>query len=597
MFASVVVLAVGTVAWLVSVRTRHAFERVDQQRTEALVAQFRSGFQREGDQVIRSLERLSTAERMQRLAFDVKHGDPSLYVQEASTLAQGYQLDFLELLSPDGTIISSAQYPARFGYKEQLPQSFSSAFYLKRIELPDGTALGLMAARSLRTGDSTLYLIGGKRLDREFIQNFSAPAGTYLWLYRFTQPTLSGDDLLGVPAPLDSLAALIHAAQSGSEVSGLAQLSAAKFDRATLQAIPLKDDAGGVAAVLLAGTSRRPLLELQQQIRAAAFSVAGLGILLAIAATLWIAAYFSRPIEQLVRASRQIAEGQWDVQVAAKSKDEIGELAESFNTMARDLCNQRDRLLQAERVAAWRELARRLAHELKNPLFPLQITVENLIRARELAPSEFDEVFRESTSTLLDEISNLKTIIGRFSDFSKMPKPQLQQANLNELVARIASLHQPQLSAAAKPIELDLDLAPVPEIALDPDLIHRVLSNLILNAVDAMPDGGTITIRTAKEEAFVRLDVGDTGVGLTPEESERLFTPYYTSKQHGTGLGLAIVQSVISDHRGRISVESEAGRGTKFIIHLPKNADPAHYSSSREGNHDDYVQGGHSHRR
>jgi two-component system, NtrC family, nitrogen regulation sensor histidine kinase NtrY len=229
--------------------------------------------------------------------------------------------------------------------------------------------------------------------------------------------------------------------------------------------------------------------------------------------------------------------------------------------------------LQSERVAAWRELARRLAHELKNPLFPLQITVENLLRARDLPPREFDEIFRESTTTLLAEISNLKTIIGRFSDFSKMPQPQLQRVQLNDLLKRIVTLHEPQFSAPGKPpikAELQLEEA-LPEIDADPDLLHRVFSNLVLNAMDAMPDGGTLTLRTGEQGDNIRIEIADTGVGLKPEECERLFTPYYTSKQHGTGLGLAIVQSVISDHHGTITVESEPGHGATFKIDLPKH--------------------------
>src|SRR6185369_2910733 len=178
------------------------------------------------------------------------------------------------------------------------------------------------------------------------------------------------------------------------------------------------------------------------------------------------------------------------------------------------------------------------------------------------------------SSTLLAEISNLKTIIGRFSDFSKMPKPQLQNVSLNELVRNVASLHGPQLKDASKPIGLELSLDnSLTEIPLDPDLMHRVVSNLVLNAIDAMPQGGTLTLRTRDAGERARLEISDTGTGLTPEERDRIFTPYYTTKQHGTGLGLAVVQSVVSDHRGTITVNSETGRGTTFIIDLPKRAE------------------------
>jgi len=238
--------------------------------------------------------------------------------------------------------------------------------------------------------------------------------------------------------------------------------------------------------------------------------------------------------------------------------------------MTQQLVEQRDRLVKSERVAAWRELARRLAHELKNPLFPLQITVENLLRARESDPSQFEEVFHESTTTLLAELANLRIIVGRFSDFAKMPPPQLQPVNLNEVVRGGLKLFEPQLNAAGKrPITAEMELDPeLKPVQADPDLLHRVVQNLILNAFDAMPSGGTLTLRTRRSAHGVRLEVSDTGKGLTKEECERLFTPYYTTKQHGTGLGLAIVQSVITDHGGNVSVESEPDRGTTFRIEL-----------------------------
>jgi nitrogen fixation/metabolism regulation signal transduction histidine kinase len=237
--------------------------------------------------------------------------------------------------------------------------------------------------------------------------------------------------------------------------------------------------------------------------------------------------------------------------------------------MTEELVGQRERLVQSERVAAWRELARRLAHELKNPLFPLQITVENLLRARENTPEQFDEVFRESTGTLLAEIANLKTIIGRFSDFSKMPAPQIQAVDLNEMVRSVTHLFQGQFNREPGKIRTELQLGELPSVSADPVLLRRVIENLVLNAIDAMPKGGTLTFRTAMNEKFVVFEISDTGAGLTPEECDRLFTPYYTTKQHGTGLGLAIAQSVVSDHHGRISVSSRKNEGTTFHVELP----------------------------
>ena len=187
----------------------------------------------------------------------------------------------------------------------------------------------------------------------------------------------------------------------------------------------------------------------------------------------------------------------------------------------------------------------------------------------------FEEIFRESSETLLAEISNLKGIINRFSEFSKMPQPHLQRVQVNETVEAVSRLFQAQFQvrgshAIVCQMQLDQHLEP---IAADPELLHRALSNLVLNAMDAMPNGGTLTLRTREKDGKVAIEVSDTGSGLTPEECARIFTPYYTSKQHGTGLGLAIVQSVVSDHGGRISVQSEPGKGTTFVIELPSNLD------------------------
>src|SRR6266545_1557999 len=171
------------------------------------------------------------------------------------------------------------------------------------------------------------------------------------------------------------------------------------------------------------------------------------GALLGLLLAWWATARITRPVHELAKAAGQVAAGNWNTHVDVQSRDEIGELAAAFNQMTRHLTEQRERLVQSERVAAWRELARRLAHELKNPLFPLQITVENMRRARDQYPEQFEEVFREGSATLLAELANLKTIINRFSDFSKMPPPQRQPANLNEIVRGVMKLVDAQLAA------------------------------------------------------------------------------------------------------------------------------------------------------
>jgi signal transduction histidine kinase len=594
-FALTVFLSVGAVAWLVLALTRNAFANTEDQRTAALVTQFQREFNRRGDDVARQVEAIAASDPVSRMVTALNGTSPNSaeYFELAKSMAESHQLDFLEFLDEHGTIISSAQWPAKFGYPEPAFDLLSAAkgqsAFLKREELQESAALGLFAVQATGVGEHPVYVIGGRKLDKNFLSALDLPADMRVVLYQNRSDHFSPDSLLdpsvdtnsAASRPVEKFAPLIDAVrQSDQEIAGIVAWSSDPADEEMFHAIPLhgaaKDNSakdGPLLAILLVGNSRRSYVELKRRIRESALLVGGGGIILAILLSSWAAARVTRPVEQLARAAQDVTAGRWDARVEVHGSDEVAQLAESFNRMTAELAVQKERLVQTERVAAWRELARRLAHELKNPLFPLQITVENLMRARAQSPEQFDEVFRESSATLLAEISNLKTIIGRFSEFSKMPPPQLQSANVNEILRGVVKLFQAQLQAPGRaPVTCKLELDEnLKTIAADPDLLHRALSNLVLNAMDAMSNGGTLTLRTRRDDGKVIIEVTDTGNGLTREECERIFTPYYTSKQHGTGLGLAIVQSVVSDHGGRISVQSEPGRGTTFVIELPEN--------------------------
>ncbi|HEU5457047.1 MAG TPA: ATP-binding protein [Terracidiphilus sp.] len=593
LFSLTVAAAVAAVAWTVLVRIRHVFEQRDQEETTLIVSQFQREFQLRSTQVSQAVERVAQSEQAHEMAAQIlQTGDASSFVNDAHGMAQSAQLDFLEIVGVDGKIISSAQWPARFGYAEQAATLAGRPSFLKREDLPDGTtALGLFAVRAVNPASPGVILVGGERLDEDFLSELPVAPGVQIGLYtEASAPEAQGsgavtlttaetpyDDsrLIGPSGAVRGAVAyksLIQAAHaSGRPASGIVYLSSRREDSLNATAIPLTDESGRVLAVLTVGLSRDGMVQAQQHIRTIAYGVASAGILLAIAFSLWIAARVSRPIEQLARAAEEVAGGNLETNVPVHGHDEVSVLAASFNHMTAELASQRERLVQSERFSAWRELARRLAHELKNPLFPLQLTVENMVRARELSPEEFDEVFRESATTLTAEIANLKTIIGRFSDFSKMPRPEIQRIDAKEVVERVRSLYATTAALREAKIEFQWEVAPEPmPLDADPELLHRALSNLVLNAMDAMPEGGVLKLSANPHDDKVEMRVSDTGTGLTTEECERLFTPYYTTKQHGTGLGLAIVQSVVADHAGTIAVESRAGGGATFIITLPK---------------------------
>jgi len=420
--------------------------------------------------------------------------------------------------------------------------------------------MALTAVRPVAGGKA--LVAGGRRLSPELLKSLGVAPGmrALLWL-----PPGEAIGAEGSIADPQKLASLIQAVRTpNGEATGAVQWTSDRSSSEAFLALPITR-AGTLTGVLLAGTSLSTQLGLERSILRTGLVVGASGIVIGVLLGWWTTERITRPVERLAAGARAVAGGDLSARVEVLSRDEIGELARAFNVMTEQLLEQRDRAIQAERVAAWRELARRLAHELKNPLFPLQITIENLQRSRESA--EFDEVFRESTTTLLAELGNLKTIIGRFSDFAKMPAPQFETVDINEIVRGVMKLNFQLERPNVKPVlELASDGT---RIQADPDQLRRALGNLVLNALDAMPEGGTLLVRTALHDWGVRLEISDSGQGLTEEECQRLFTPYYTTKQHGTGLGLAIVQSVVSDHHGKISVSSASGRGTTFTIDLP----------------------------
>jgi two-component system, NtrC family, nitrogen regulation sensor histidine kinase NtrY len=580
-FIIALLLAVGLVAAGVTIVTRRVFDQMNGQHTDAMVAQFQHEFERRGQDVAHRVKAIAEEEATTRMAVDLSrpNADVSVYVHDARGVSSSHQLNFLDFVGNDGAIISSQEYPARFGYKlpwvTQPDDWAARGAFLMKVETDQGPALGLMAVSTVRVGDRDLYVVGGERLGKEFLGSLVLPADMRALLYLnldtdFQEPNLIDDK---GPAPdADRFQPLVEKIEA-DPVEQTEKISWG-FDPSNAEvfhALPLVGRQKELLGVLFVGSSQRTVVSLERRIRWLALGVAAVGLLLGLLLSWWGAARVTRPVQKLVAAAREVSHGNWNARVDVHGSDEIGQLSKSFNQMTTQLVEQRERLVQVERVAAWRELARRLAHELKNPLFPLQTTVENLQRAREQNSAQFDEVFRESTGIMLGEIDNLKAIVSRFSDFAKMPQPELAPVNLNEIVRTVVKLFEAQFGAVGRPpITPELHLEEnLPIIQADATLLHRAIENLILNAMDAMPAGGVLMLRTQKIEVGVRLEVSDTGTGLTPEESERIFTPYYTSKQHGSGLGLAIVQAIVADHGGHISVESESGVGTSFHIELP----------------------------
>jgi two-component system nitrogen regulation sensor histidine kinase NtrY len=225
-------------------------------------------------------------------------------------------------------------------------------------------------------------------------------------------------------------------------------------------------------------------------------------------------------------------------------------------------------LIRAQKVAAWREVARRLAHEIKNPLTPIQLCAERLRRHFSTAPPPARALVEECTETIVGEVESLKGLVDEFSQFARMPSPRTVPTDLSQLIADTLALYNGIFTA----VRLDQRSAPdLPLVRLDPEQVRRVIINLIDNAIEAMDRDGEIVVETQLDasHSIVRVIVADNGPGIPAGEREKLFLPYYSTKRRGSGLGLAIVRRIIAEHGGNIDVGDNTPRGTRFTIELP----------------------------
>jgi two-component system nitrogen regulation sensor histidine kinase NtrY len=467
-------------------------------------------------------------------------------------------LDILELVDARGEILASGHFRGHVGDTD--PEALARArrapgrARLVHDEVLDqGRAqpvLALEAAIEATTtldgGHTRLVVVGGRILGQAFIARLNTNARLYA----------PDGTLLAASAPRPPSASwprhVIELPGSDGQPAARVEIAVSNEDLAyTLALITWLTGAFIVGALLLA-------------------LLVGAGL----------ARRISGPLRELSEGARAVSRGTLDATVPVRTRDEVGELAATFNTMTNDLVTAREQLVRAERVAAWREIAQRIAHEIKNPLTPIQMAIETLQRAQKKGAAKFDALFVESAQTILDEVARLKHIVAEFSSFARMPQPQLAPVDLSELVDGALGLYK------GGDTRLELSLArDLPPARADREQITQVVINLVENARDALaiatsnaiasnagaPSNGPGAVRviTRRSGDRVELEVADDGPGLSDEARARLFTPYFTTKARGTGLGLAIVHRIVSDHGGEIRVGGAVGQGAVFTISLP----------------------------
>ena len=332
------------------------------------------------------------------------------------------------------------------------------------------------------------------------------------------------------------------------------------------------------------------------------FVIGALVVLMIVASAMasrLIARRISYPIRELADATDRIARGDLDHRVEVKARDEIQSLVTSFNNMTRDLQEYKKNLIRAERIAAWRDVARRIAHDIKNPLTPMTLAIYRL--KKRLVPGtdgsgtggsseggpgcdcqdEKDtRVIEECLDSILKEVEVLKNLAQEFSSFAKMPEPTLRPTDLNETVRSILDLYVPTFEGLDLGVSYGEDL---PCVEADADQLRRVIGNIVKNAAEAMEGKGRLSVTTSlaatasdaitdgQPGGMVRVSIADTGPGIPEEMIERIFDPYYTTKKRGTGLGLAMAYRIVQDHGGKISLDTGPA-GTTFFIDLRASA-------------------------
>jgi signal transduction histidine kinase len=324
-----------------------------------------------------------------------------------------------------------------------------------------------------------------------------------------------------------------------------------------------------VGTELILAYSQRDEIALRQQLMFISLIIGGVGLALVYIVSYIVGLQMAKPINQLAAGAAKIAAGNLEQQVTIQSQDEIGRLASTFNQMAAALKTSLERRLAAERRAAWGDAAHWVVHEIKNPLFPIRLSIENLRRAYQGKGNQskvFEEIFVQCTDIVIEEVERLDRMVDEFNQFARMPHLERKLSDLNQVVQNVVNLY----AESVKSIQIEANLAPnFPLLSIDSEQITQALGNLIKNAIEAMPDGGTLNVSTQLvNEGKIRIKIQDTGIGMSPETLAQIFAPYYTTKDTGTGLGMAIVQRIINDHDGEIFVESKEGIGTTVSIEL-----------------------------
>ncbi|PZR07557.1 MAG: histidine kinase [Archangium gephyra] len=536
-----IALAALQVAVVVPLALRNLSALLGQQqsaRVDQLMVAVEAEAQRVQGDVKRSMDELAQSQALEDVARDAARVPPPAHVTNAANaLMTPRGLDVLALVDDTGRTLSSGHLPARIGEPDDplfaVTKKQQGSVVATRVELsgPQGlvTAPALVTARPVDYGERRVWAIGGVLLSEARARDLSKLTG-----------------------------ARVDIISDGNQVAHAGDAPAPTLSRS----LPV----GDVATVKLT-FSQADLVATRSEVLRSFIGFAGVGLLLSIIAGFLVSRRITRPVEALTDAAEKIASGTPGVTVDGRhASGELKALIETFNGMTGDLKDATDKLVASERIAAWQEVARRLAHEIKNPLTPIRMSLETLLAASQRGPLDerFHRLFSESARAVLEEVDRLKRIVDEFSQFARLPKPELKAQDLADVVQPIMALYGPHDG-----ITFDVQLERGAHARIDRDQLTQVLVNLLKNAEEAMAGRtGAIHVRV-KGGAEAVVEIEDEGPGIPAELKARLFEPYVTTKPQGTGLGLAIAQRIIQEHGGRLEVTDGTSGGALFRVSLP----------------------------
>ncbi|OPX29459.1 MAG: hypothetical protein B1H06_01505 [Candidatus Cloacimonas sp. 4484_143] len=301
------------------------------------------------------------------------------------------------------------------------------------------------------------------------------------------------------------------------------------------------------------------MVQHESQIYSAVF----LFLLLVISVLIFIIIFniITKPLNELRRATSKIGEGDFSIHLPETGIKEIRDLKSSFNSMSRELDSVQKKLIRAEKEMIWKELSRILAHEIKNPLTPIQLSIQRLEEKYELDPDKFSEIFPESVRIINQEINNLQKLAHSFSSFAKNINPEFTRFNAAQTIKDI-------LISYTHKFDISFECEKEFTIEFDQTHFYQIITNILQNAIDASEEDGKIKLAIIEENTGLHVTISDQGQGIPPENLQRIFEPYFTKKKKGTGLGLALVKKLIDVNRARIEVESKIDEGTTFHIYI-----------------------------